>query len=130
MIIRVCKVLTLHCLKYWYQIITFVITLIIFMRSVNFFRRLRIVLHILYWNQTLFKNMICWKDFSLMYFVSRFILKLQVRSQHATRCADFLVNELKVCTTKEAEERIFFISAKEALLARLREKDQKPASCK
>lgn len=34
------------------------------------------------------------------------------------------MKELKVCTPKEAEERIFFISAKEALLARLAEQGQ------
>ncbi|KAK4876273.1 hypothetical protein RN001_012695 [Aquatica leii] len=46
----------------------------------------------------------------------------QVRRQHQERGLDFLVKELKVCTSKEAEERIFFISAKEALLARLSER--------
>ncbi|KAF2901910.1 hypothetical protein ILUMI_04280 [Ignelater luminosus] len=48
----------------------------------------------------------------------------QVRRQHQERGIDFLVKELKVCTPKEAEERIFFISAKEALLARLAEQGQ------
>ncbi|XP_046965481.1 transmembrane GTPase Marf [Vanessa cardui] len=51
----------------------------------------------------------------------------QVRSQHANRCVDFLSRELRVCTPKEAEERIFFISAKEALLTRMRERE-KPVS--
>ncbi|XP_032514191.2 transmembrane GTPase Marf [Danaus plexippus] len=51
----------------------------------------------------------------------------QVRSQHATRCVDFLSRELRVCSPKEAEERIFFISAKEALLTRMRERE-KPVS--
>ncbi|XP_025833775.1 transmembrane GTPase Marf isoform X3 [Agrilus planipennis] len=46
----------------------------------------------------------------------------QVRRQHLERGIDFLVKELKVCTPKEADERIFFISAKEALIARLAEK--------
>lgn len=46
----------------------------------------------------------------------------QVRRQHQERAIDFLVKELKVCTAKEADERIFFISAKEALLARLSER--------
>ncbi|KAK5645231.1 hypothetical protein RI129_006531 [Pyrocoelia pectoralis] len=46
----------------------------------------------------------------------------EVRRQHQERGVDFLVKELKVCTAKEAEERIFFISAKEALLARLSER--------
>ncbi|XP_049866737.1 transmembrane GTPase Marf [Pectinophora gossypiella] len=51
----------------------------------------------------------------------------QVRTQHANRCVDFLSRELRVCTPKEAEERIFFISAKEALLTRMRERE-KPVS--
>ncbi|XP_060810759.1 transmembrane GTPase Marf [Amyelois transitella] len=51
----------------------------------------------------------------------------QVRSQHANRCVDFLSRELRVCSPKEAEERIFFISAKEALLTRMRERE-KPVS--
>lgn len=42
-----------------------------------------------------------------------------VRSQHLERAIEFLVKELKVCTQNEAEERIFFISAKETLQARL-----------
>lgn len=46
---------------------------------------------------------------------------LKVRRQHQERAIDFLVKELKVCTPKEAEERIFFISAKEVLQARLAE---------
>ncbi|CAK1552655.1 unnamed protein product [Leptosia nina] len=51
----------------------------------------------------------------------------QVRSQHANRCVDFLSRELRVCTPKEAEERIFFVSAKEALLTRMKERE-KPVS--
>ncbi|CAB3252031.1 unnamed protein product [Arctia plantaginis] len=51
----------------------------------------------------------------------------QVRTQHANRCVDFLSRELRVCSPKEAEERIFFISAKEALLTRMRERE-KPVS--
>jgi len=46
----------------------------------------------------------------------------EVKSQHLDRAIKFLVNELKVCQSKaEAEERIFFISAKEALQARMQE---------
>ncbi|XP_047988337.1 transmembrane GTPase Marf [Leguminivora glycinivorella] len=48
----------------------------------------------------------------------------QVRTQHANRCVDFLSRELRVCSPKEAEERIFFISAKEALLTRMREREK------
>ncbi|XP_014287762.1 transmembrane GTPase Marf isoform X3 [Halyomorpha halys] len=50
----------------------------------------------------------------------------QVRAQHMERAADFLVKELKVCTSKEANERIFFISAKEVLQARLQEEKGLP----
>lgn len=52
---------------------------------------------------------------------------LQVRSQHTERTMEFLVKELKVCTQKEAQERIFFVSAKEALQARLCEQKGQPA---
>jgi len=50
----------------------------------------------------------------------------QVRAQHSERAADFLVKELKVCSPKEAGERIFFVSAKEALQARLQEEKGLP----
>lgn len=50
----------------------------------------------------------------------------QVRAQHLERAADFLVKELKVCTPKEASERIFFVSAKEVLQARLQEEKGLP----
>lgn len=43
------------------------------------------------------------------------------------RTVEFLTKELKVCTTKEANERIFFVSAKEVLQARLMEQKGKPA---
>lgn len=52
---------------------------------------------------------------------------MQVRGQHSERAADFLVKELKVCSAKEASERIFFISAKEVLQARLQEQKGLPA---
>ncbi|XP_030762717.1 transmembrane GTPase Marf [Sitophilus oryzae] len=48
----------------------------------------------------------------------------QVRRQHQERAVDFLVKELGVCSSKEAEERIFFISAKEVLQARMAEQGQ------
>ncbi|KAL0268793.1 UNVERIFIED_CONTAM: hypothetical protein PYX00_010608 [Menopon gallinae] len=50
-----------------------------------------------------------------------------VRAQHLERTMEFLVKELKVCTQKEAQERIFFVSAKEALQARLCEQKGQPA---
>jgi hypothetical protein len=54
----------------------------------------------------------------------------QVRVQHTERAIDFLVKELKVCTQKEANERIFFVSAKEALQARLQEQKGQPSHSK
>jgi len=46
------------------------------------------------------------------------------------RAVEFLVEELKVCTPKEANQRIFFVSAKEALQARLQEQRGLPAHSK
>lgn len=45
-----------------------------------------------------------------------------MRKQHTQRATDFLVKELKVCTAEEASSRIFFISAKEVLQARMQER--------
>uniref|UniRef100_A0A2M3Z1T2 Putative transmembrane gtpase marf n=1 Tax=Anopheles braziliensis TaxID=58242 RepID=A0A2M3Z1T2_9DIPT len=50
-----------------------------------------------------------------------------VKAQHQERCIDFLVKELKVATPKEAEERVFFVSARETLQARLKEQEGLPA---
>lgn len=51
----------------------------------------------------------------------------EVRAQHQDRAVDFLSKELKVCNPKDAEERVFFISAKETLQARLQEQKGQPA---
>ncbi|XP_058119292.1 transmembrane GTPase Marf [Anopheles ziemanni] len=50
-----------------------------------------------------------------------------VKAQHQERCIDFLVKELKVASPKEAEERVFFVSARETLQARLKEQEGLPA---
>jgi len=50
----------------------------------------------------------------------------QVRNQHKERALAFLTDELRICTKDEAEERIFFISAKEALHTRLQESKGQP----
>ncbi|XP_029471643.1 mitofusin-1 isoform X2 [Rhinatrema bivittatum] len=42
-----------------------------------------------------------------------------VRRQHTERCQSFLVDELKVVDRSEAQNRIFFVSAKEVLNARM-----------
>ncbi|XP_052405197.1 mitofusin-1 isoform X1 [Carassius gibelio] len=42
-----------------------------------------------------------------------------VRKQHMDRCVSFLVEELKVVDLNKAPERIFFVSAKEVLSARI-----------
>ena len=46
------------------------------------------------------------------------------------RGGEFLVTELNVCTQEEANQRIFFVSAKEALQARLQEQRGLPADSK
>ncbi|XP_076648384.1 mitochondrial assembly regulatory factor isoform X1 [Halictus rubicundus] len=51
----------------------------------------------------------------------------EVRAQHQERAVDFLSKELKVYSPKDAEERVFFISAKETLQARLQEQRGQPA---
>lgn len=51
----------------------------------------------------------------------------QVRAQHQNRAIDFLSRELKVYSPKDAEERVFFISAKETLQARMQEQRGQPA---
>ncbi|KAL0131158.1 hypothetical protein PUN28_002611 [Cardiocondyla obscurior] len=51
----------------------------------------------------------------------------EVRAQHQERAVDFLSKELKVYNPKDAEERVFFISAKETLLARMQEQRGQPA---
>ncbi|XP_059610826.1 transmembrane GTPase Marf isoform X2 [Phlebotomus argentipes] len=50
-----------------------------------------------------------------------------VKAQHTERCTDFLTKELKVSLPKEAEERVFFVSARETLQARLKEAQGQPA---
>lgn len=55
------------------------------------------------------------------------LLHFQVKAQHQERCIDFLVKELKVNTVKEAEERVFFVSARETLQGRLQEQNGLPA---
>lgn len=50
-----------------------------------------------------------------------------MKAQHQERCIDLLVKELKVNTIKEAEERVFFVSARETLQARLKEAEGLPA---
>ncbi|TMW41567.1 hypothetical protein DOY81_013353, partial [Sarcophaga bullata] len=44
-----------------------------------------------------------------------------VKIQHTERCIDFLTKELKITNEKEAAERVFFVSAREALQARIEE---------
>lgn len=50
----------------------------------------------------------------------------KVRQQHLDRNSCFLVDELRVVNKQQVEDRIFFISAKEVLLARLKQKQGSP----
>ena len=54
----------------------------------------------------------------------------QVKEQHYTRNTQFLTDELKVADKQEAKNRIFFVSAKEALISRLHEDSQTPTPSK
>ncbi|XP_033763050.1 mitofusin-2-like isoform X2 [Pecten maximus] len=49
-----------------------------------------------------------------------------VKEQHYQRNVEFLCDELKVANSQEAKNRIFFVSAKEALITRLHEDNQTP----
>lgn len=43
----------------------------------------------------------------------------QVKKQHMERNVQFLADELKVSTAAEAKDRVYFVSAREALICRL-----------
>ena len=51
---------------------------------------------------------------------------LQVRRQHMDRCSSFLVDELGVVDRAQASDRIFFVSAKEVLQARIQKAQGMP----
>lgn len=53
---------------------------------------------------------------------------MQVRQQHLERTVAFLADELRVMSRAEAEQRVFFVSAKECLLQRLSESRTPPAN--
>uniref|UniRef100_A0A671NNP4 Mitofusin-2-like n=1 Tax=Sinocyclocheilus anshuiensis TaxID=1608454 RepID=A0A671NNP4_9TELE len=50
----------------------------------------------------------------------------EVRRQHMDRCTSFLVDELRVVDRAQASDRIFFVSAKEALQARVQKAQGMP----
>lgn len=50
----------------------------------------------------------------------------QVRRQHMERCTSFLVDELGVVDRAQAGDRIFFVSAKEVLSARVQKAQGMP----
>ncbi|MEQ2308644.1 hypothetical protein AMECASPLE_030343, partial [Ameca splendens] len=53
---------------------------------------------------------------------------LKVRRQHMDRCTHFLVDELGVVDRAQASDRIFFVSAKEVLQARVQKAQGMPES--
>lgn len=55
---------------------------------------------------------------------------LQVRKQHMDRCVHFLVEELRVVDHQQAPNRIFFVSAKEVLNARMQRAQGMPETGK
>ncbi|XP_014679016.1 PREDICTED: mitofusin-2-like [Priapulus caudatus] len=50
----------------------------------------------------------------------------KVREQHMDRCISFLVDELRVNTLQMALERVFFVSAKEVLFSRMKQRQGLP----
>lgn len=54
------------------------------------------------------------------------VLLCQVRRQHMDRCTNFLVDELGVVDRAQASDRIFFVSAKEVLQARVQKAQGMP----
>lgn len=54
----------------------------------------------------------------------------QVRRQHMDRCTSFLVDELEVVDRAQASDRIFFVSAKEVLQARVQKAQGMPEAGK
>jgi hypothetical protein len=71
----------------------------------------------LYYYKNQNRNSLFWRTPCDFFLVSI----LQARVQHTERAIDFLTKELKVCSQKEAAERVFFVSAKECLQARCKE---------
>lgn len=61
-------------------------------------------------------------------FNSQYVLLLlyQVHRQHMDRCTNFLVDELGVVDRAQASDRIFFVSAKEVLQARVQKAQGMP----
>ena len=52
-------------------------------------------------------------------FLRQLNIGLQVKQQHLDRNVAFLVDELKVVQSHEAQNRVFFVSAREALVSRV-----------
>jgi len=50
----------------------------------------------------------------------------EVKQQHTERCVEFLVDELKVVPSADAEHRVFFVSAREALVSRVNQDQGTP----
>lgn len=57
-------------------------------------------------------------------------LLFQVRKQHLERNLEFLCNELSVADKREGNERVFFVSAREAMVSRLNQDKGTPTPSK
>jgi len=53
-------------------------------------------------------------------------ISYQVKQQHMERCVEFLVDELNVVPSHEAEHRVFFVSAREVLVSRVNQDNGTP----
>lgn len=67
-----------------------------------------------------------WMGFPSPALLTHTRLSGQVRRQHMERCTSFLVDELGVVDRAQAGDRIFFVSAKEVLSARVQKAQGMP----
>lgn len=66
-----------------------------------------------------------WINFCISCLINA-LFTCQVRRQHMDRCTNFLVDELGVVDRAQASDRIFFVSAKEVLQARVQKAQGMP----
>jgi hypothetical protein len=57
--------------------------------------------------------MIIWKLYLYKSYIINWVFFLQVKNQHLERAVNFLANELQCVEKSQAEDRVFFVSAKE-----------------
>ena len=72
----------------------------------------------------------CWSILTLLVACKCESFLFQVKKQHIERNVEFLSKELKVASPDEAIDRVFFISAREALASRIEKEHGTPTPSK